>query len=84
MTTERLLIARGENIGIRPECLDPNWRVAPYRLRLRFAREAGDLMLLKRVRRATLPRNCRKSGECRVTLSLPSPRSDVHDQSAPT
>ncbi len=68
----------------RPECQTRLGAVAPYRLRLRFAREDGDLMLLKPVRRATLPRNYRESGECRVTLSLPSPRSDVHDQSAPT
>jgi len=44
----------------------------------------GDLPLLKPVRRATLPRHCRKSGECRITLSLPSSRSDIHDKSAPT
>src|SRR5262249_62059649 len=69
----------------RRECLDPNWRCcAPYRLWLRFPREDGDLLLLKPVRRATLPRHCRKSGECRITLSLPSSRSDIHDKSAPT
>ena len=47
-------------------------------------REDGDLLLLKAVRRATLPRHCRKSGKCPITLSLPSPRSDIHDKSAPT
>jgi len=47
-------------------------------------REDGALLLLKAVRRASLPRHCRKSGECRIKLSLPSSRSDIHDKSAPT
>ena len=60
----------------RPECLDPNWRRCAVPTSVALRSRAGDLMLLKPVRRASLPRNCRESGECRVTLSLPSPRSD--------
>jgi hypothetical protein len=40
----------------RPECLDPNLALLRRTgFGLRFPREVGDLLLLKPVRRATLP-----------------------------
>ena len=52
------------------ECLDPKIGAvaAPYRLRLRFTGEDGDLLLLKPIRRATLTRHCRKSGSGLVAV----------------
>jgi len=64
----------------RPECLDPNWGRCAVPASVALSAKTAIYCCSNR----SDARPCRKSGECRITLSLPSPRSKIHDKSAPT